>query len=208
VTVDEYYLTAKLVEDFRYSSLYSDVQQRRTKFKDYPNMEGLSSRNLSFVLSSSNDSTMTFVYNSFELILQILEITFLQESNLVGLSKNIYFQSIQPFLLSSSSSSYVGFDGVPLPFNSYSLITSQYYEWKKEREVISSHYIYHEEEMKIKRKDNIKKKKLKIEYITYGSNMTEGLENLIFSSIISGVKLKVGFFLLVAFSLLSFHFLI
>jgi hypothetical protein len=153
---------------------------------------------------------MIFVYNSFELILQILEITFLQESNLVGLSKNIYFQSIQPFLLSSSSSSYVGIDGVPLPFNSYTLITSQYYEWKKEREFISSHYYYHhEEEMKIKRKEKRKKKKLKIEYITYGSNMTEGLENLIFSSILSGVKLKVpAFSLLATFSLLSFHFLI
>jgi hypothetical protein len=207
VSFEEYYLTSKLLADYRSFVVYSSKDRR-----------GAVSASVSFKklfppLSSS--SSFFYSFNSLELLLQICEISFKMESHLFSRTKDVFFQSIQPFLLSSTSSSSSSSHLSVLTsrqFNSYSFITSQSLEWEKERETMLSQYYFHDDNVAKGEglQSSPKKKKLKIEYITYASNMTDGVENLLFSSILSGVKLKVCLFpslsFLLPFTLLSSRF--
>jgi hypothetical protein len=179
VSVEEYYVTSKVLSAYREYKIYSlsgalpierDNLSRHFRSVEVPSVSSSS--------PSSSPSPYEMIVNTLELALQICEISLFTQSNLLFTTKRIFAESLQPYLFSEESL---------LP-NSYGFLSSQRLLWKKETSRLDSQYYYRSFSDE---KPPLQKKKLKMEFVTYASNVTKGFENLLFSSIVAGVKLKV-----------------
>jgi hypothetical protein len=167
VPIKEYYISAKVLSAYRDYKIYS-LSNTHHFLQNFRSME---------IPSVSSSSTYHMLVNTLELALQICEISLFTQTNLLYKTKRIFTESLQPFFFSEDS---------VLP-NSYTFLSSQRSFWKKEVKNVHSQYYYRS----FTDEKPLKKKKLKMEFVTYASNVTDGFENLLFSSIIAGVKLKV-----------------
>jgi hypothetical protein len=177
VSWEEYYLTVKLLRYYRYIRFYrptaTSSPSSYLKSVNIPNTD--------------KNNPAEFTFNALESVLQICEIALSLENDLFHVSKEVFFQSLQPQTTDTNTSTHQS-SSHALPIT-YSMISYQRQNWLQERERMQNDYLTRRESPT---EDQTKKKKrAKVEVITFASNVTQGLQNLLFSSIISGVKLTV-----------------
>jgi hypothetical protein len=177
VSWEEYYLTVKLLRYYRYVRFYHPTTASSSQL---PYLKSVK------IPNTDKNNPAEFTFNSLESVLQICEIALSVENDLFHATKDVFFQSLQPLTINTSTSGHQPTSPLPI---TYSMISYQRQNWLQERERMQNDYLTRSESST---GDQTKKKKrAKVEVITFASNVTEGLQNLLFSSIISGVKLTV-----------------
>lgn len=171
------------------------MQQQQLKdpvtYKSLPPADSSSSS------KAAEEMERSWTMNALETVLYICESFFYLESNLFLLNKHTFFQSLAPLLWSASPSLSTT---AALPW-SFKQIETQLQSWQRQRDEVKEQYqsswrsIPQIDAFQQSKRPEVeaeaKKPRLNLEVITYASNHTEGLEALLFSSILSGVRLTV-----------------
>jgi hypothetical protein len=181
VRPEEFLLTAKLLEFYR-GLLYRPAAAAPALFEKRIALPFPMPPPRQAQAQGQAEGPKWFGFNGLELILQIAEAAVLLEADLFHRSKAVFAQSLQP--LSGPPAP----EALPSPPFSFAAVTAQRRYWAAERERPQRS---HAEAEAGSSPSPTSPNPSRLEVVTYASNRTAGLENLLLSSVLAGVKLKV-----------------